>query len=131
MSIIAIREALETAVETLTPGFPTALENVDFKPTAAANQKLEIVFGKPANDEMSARYMERGFMQLTLRYPLNKGSGAAAARALLIRNAFPRNRAISAGSLVVTIQDTPEIARGFIEGDRYCIPVIVGFRVPV
>ena len=66
-------------------------------------------------------------MQVTLRYPLNTGPAAAAARAEAIRTAFPRGLSLTSGAVKVTVSDTPEILPAYIDGDRYAVPVRIRF----
>jgi hypothetical protein len=132
MSTLLIRAALETALAAMSPALPTAYENNELTPTpAAAYQVANVLFARPDNAEISASHVELGFMQVTLRYPLNTGPAAATTRAEAIRTAFPRGLSLTSGGIVTTITDTAEIMPGFIEADRYCIPVRVRFRAQV
>lgn len=132
MSSVSIRAALETALNAMSPSISTAFENVAFSPTAGtAYQRVNVLFGTPLNDEISRSYEERGFMQVTLCYPVNAGPGTAATRAELVRSSFYRGRTLTASGVTVLINLTPEILPAFVDGDRYCIPVRVPFKAPI
>lgn len=128
MSVVAIRAALETALAAMSPAVSTAYENKAFTPVLGTPyQRVAIMFARPVNIENTASHMEQGFMQVTLAYPENSGPGAAATRAELIRTAFYRGRCIVSGSVTVVLDATPEVMPGFVDGDRYCVPVRVRF----
>lgn len=128
MTAAAIRAGLETALKAMTPPLDTAWENVDFEPTPGEPyQKVNVLFARPDNPEVGRNYMQRGFMQVTLMYPIGKGPGAAQTRAEAIRSAFYRTRALTASGVTTTIEFTPEIMPGFRDGDRYAVPVRVPF----
>lgn len=128
MSVTAIRAALETALAAMTPALATAYENAAFTPVAGTPyQAVAVLFARPSNTENAPSHMELGFMQVTLRYPVNTGPGAAAARAELIRTAFPRGRTVISSGIKTTISDTPEIMPGYVDGDRWAVPVRIRF----
>jgi hypothetical protein len=128
MSVVKVRAALETAVNTMTPGLQTAYENAPFKPTIGTPyQRCNILFAEPGNQEFGANYQELGFMQLTLFYPIETGAGAANARAELIRQTFRRGNSFQNGGLSVVIDKTPEVKPGANDGSFYVLPVRVRF----
>ncbi|MDO8800049.1 phage tail terminator-like protein [Phenylobacterium sp.] len=133
MSVVAIRAALETALAAISPALATAAENVAYTPTPGTPyQRAAVLFARPDNQELSAAHVAQGFMQTTLCYPTNAGPGAASTRAELIRTTFYRGRSLTPVSgVTVTVFTTPEIMPGYVDGDRYCIPVRVYFRAPV
>lgn len=131
MSVVSIRAALETALAAMS-ALATAYENVAYTPTPdTPYQDVAVLFARPDNREISASHVELGFMQVTLRYPTNTGSAAAATRAEAIRTAFYRGRSLTSGGIIVTITDTPEVLPGYVDADRFCIPVRVRFLAPV
>lgn len=106
----------------------TAWENMDFP--AMANrvpyQQVNLIPAQPENPTFgSAFHREYGFMQVTLHYPLQLGTGEAFARAELIRSTFPRGASFSNGGVDVHIDVTPEIMRGFPADGSYVLPVRV------
>ena len=128
MSRVAIRKALEVALDGIAPGIDTAWENAEFKPTSGKPyQSVALLFAQPLHDEISPSYQELGFLQVTLCYPLGTGPNAADARADLIKTTFPRGADFIADSLTTSISDEPEILPAFRDGDRYCLPVRVRF----
>lgn len=129
MSAVLIGAAMEAALDAMSPSLATARENGEaYEPvTGTPYQKVNILFARPENPEISRSYQQRGFMQVTLMYPINAGAGVAGARAELIRSAFYRSRPLTSGSVTVTVEFTPEIMPGVRDGDRYAVPVRVPF----
>ena len=126
MSLLKIRNALETAVNGMSPALETALENMAFKPTSGtAYQALNILPSTPVNNEFGNGHREEGIFQITLMYPLQNGAADALARAELIRTIFKRGATFTKDTVTVTVSNTPEIAPGAVEGDRYALPVKV------
>lgn len=129
MSTVSIRAALEGALNSMTPAVSTAWENVPFTPTVGtAYQQVFVIFAEPDNAETHSAHMELGYMQVDLMYPENTGSGAAMARAELIRTTFYRGATFSSGAVNVLVTNTPEIARGEPEEGRYPIRVKIKFQ---
>ena len=128
MSLLAVRNALETALNTMSPSLATAWENTPYTPAVGtAYQRANLPAAQPDNPEMGGHVTERGYMQVMLCYPLGTGPKDAMARAELIRSTFPRGAAFSASGVTTQIERTPEIAPAMIEEDRYCLPVRVRF----
>lgn len=128
MTAIRVRAALETAVLAMSPALSTAMENVPFTPVQGTPyQRVNVLFSEPGNQEYGGNYQELGYMQLTLFYPLETGSGAANARAELIRQTFKRGASFANSGLTVVIERTPEIKAGFNDGSFYVLPVKVRF----
>lgn len=133
MSQIAIREALETHLENMAPSIETAWENNAFKPPAPSVpwQEAHVLFATPDNPVFGAGYIEQGYLQVSLKYPLQAGSATAGARAKLIRDTFPRGLSISNNGVVVTIDKTPAIGNGIPDGDRWSVPVKIPFHANI
>jgi len=133
MSVLHIGAALEAALDAISPPIDTDWENGQaFEPiNGTPYQAVSVLFARPDNAEIGPQYVQRGFMQVTLMYPLNAGSGAAVARADLLRSTFRRGLSLTSGGVIVTIEKTPEIMPGFRDGDRYAVPVRVPFFAPV
>lgn len=104
----------------------TAWENIDF-PTITSRvpyQQVNLIPSQPEDVTYGQGYRrEYGFMQVTLHYPLQLGTGEAFARAELIRSTFPRGASFSNGGIDVQIDKTPEIMRGFPDEGSYVLPV--------
>jgi len=128
MSVVKIRAALETALNSMSPALSTAFENTLFVPVAGtAYQQAHVLFASPDNSEFGSRYREMGFMQVKLMYPLSVGTATVAARAELIRTTFARGNTFTSGGVTTIVNKTPEIRPGNVEGDRYAVPVIIEF----
>lgn len=128
MSIVLIRSALETALAAITPAIALAYENHPYEPVNGTPYgRVYLLAAEPDNPEMGTFTQERGFLQVSLAYPLDTGPGAAAAQAEVIRDAFYRGRALTASGVTTTIERTPEISPARIEDDRYVVPVRVRF----
>jgi len=125
MSIAAIRAALESKLNMITPALSTAWENVAFTPVAGTPyQACYVLRAEPNNATAGDKYyQERGIFQVNLFYPSNAGPSAAEARASSIRTAFKRGTVLISGTTYVQIISTPEIGPGRIEGDRWMVPV--------
>lgn len=128
MSLLAVRNALETALNAMSPALATAWENSPYTPVnGTPYQRVYLLAAEPDNPEMGGHVTERGFLQISLCYPLDAGPNAAMTRAELIRTTFPRGAAFTASGITTQIERTPEIAPALIEDDRYVVPVRVRF----
>lgn len=126
MSQVAIRKALEIALNAMTPALPTAWENVTFQPPdpALPFQRVFILFAEPDDAELgSANHTERGIFQINLLYPLQAGDKDARARAELIKSTFARANSFSNSGISTIIERTPEASGGMVDGDRWLVPV--------
>lgn len=125
MSIVSVRTALETKLNNITPALATAWENIPYTPaTGTAYQRAWLLTATPGNPTMGdAYYREQGVLQVTLYYPLQTGTGTAAARAELIRTTFKRGTSMVSGTVTVIVDRTPEIMTGRVEDDRWALPV--------
>ena len=127
MSVVAIRAALETALNGMT-ALATAYENAPYMPVAGTPyQQVHILFADPDNLEYGSRHRELGYMQVKLMYPLQVGTATVAARAELIRTTFYRGASFTSSGVTVIVEKTPEVGSGQVEGDRWAVPVRVRF----
>ena len=118
MSQQAIRGALQTQLLTLGWADQTAFEGKDFTPTAGTPyQIVNTVFAEPNTYGVAGAAQERGFFQVTLRYPVlpANGIGPQTARAEAIRAAFAPVQRFGG---VVKVSRKPEIIRMPVDGDR-------------
>ncbi|API58097.1 hypothetical protein BSL82_01285 [Tardibacter chloracetimidivorans] len=128
MSIVHVRAALESALAAMTPAMASAWENTPYAPVSGTPyQRVYLLTAEPENIEWGPSHTERGYLQVSLAYPLDAGPSAAATRAELIRATFYRGRSFTSGGVTVVVERTPEIASGRIEDDRYVVPVKVRF----
>lgn len=111
----------------------TAWENVGFVPlNFVPYQKVNFVFARPDNVTMGDNfYRERGYMQITLYYPTQKGPYAAMSRAELIRSTFPRGSSFSNTGIVAHIDRTAEIMPGMPTDESYIVIVRVPFYADI
>jgi len=132
MSLDAVKAALEGQLETILPVIDTVHENEDYTPTVGTPyQEVYVLPAEPDNNVLSGNYQERGIFQVTLKYPPGAGAAAAIARAILIRDAFPRGLSLVKSGITTTIERTPEIAPGGNTEDRYLLPVRIRFYANV
>lgn len=128
MSLVAVRAALEVALNAMAVPLATAWENTPYSPDVGTPyQRVNFLAAEPENPEIGGSVIERGFMQVSLCYPLDTGPAAAASRAELIRQTFKRGNAFTSSGIITQIERTPEIAPAMIEDDRYVVPVRVRF----
>jgi hypothetical protein len=132
VSLHLVRQALEVALAAMSPALATAYENVPFAPTPGTPyQAAYLLPATPDNIEIGQSYVERGYLQVNLNYPLDTGPAAATARAEMIRSTFYRGASFSAGGIVTNIEQTPEIGSARIDEDRYFLPVKIRFYAHV
>lgn len=133
MSIVSIRAALETRLNSLTPALATAWEGVPYTPvTGTPYQQINLLLSATENPTLGDKmYRVTGFLQVLLCYPPGTGPKAASTRAELIRDWFPRGLGLSSGGIDVLIDRTPAIAPAIIDADRYRIPVTIYFSADI
>lgn len=132
MSSTLVRAILEQTLKNMDAVFDnqTAWENYAFSPVQnVPYQQVNLLLAQPDNPEQSANgfYREQGIFQITLNYPLQAGPADAQARAELLRSTFKRGTSFTSGAVTVTIDRTPEISPGRIDGDRWMVPVKIRF----
>ena len=129
MSIVSIRAALETKLNTITPALATVWENIGYTPVAGiAYQAAYILPADTENPTMGDDFhRELGLFQVSLFYPVQAGTATAAARAELIKTAFKRGTSMVSGTVTVRINRTPSIGQGRVDGDRWHIPVKIQY----
>jgi hypothetical protein len=133
MSIVPLRSALETALDGMSPALSTAWENVKFEPVnGTPYQMVHVLYATPdnptiggSNGTVLTRY--KGFMQVTLMYPLLDGAAAIEARAELIKATFTRGSSFTNSGQVVVVNGTPEVTSGIRDNDRWRIAVKIPF----
>lgn len=127
MSDKLIRAALEVRLAALAPTLATAYENQDFAPTPGTPyQRVNLMRAQPENPTYDAFKRKSGLLQVTLMYPLGDGPGAADTRADLLAAWFPRGLSLVSGGITVIVDGTPYVMGGFVDEDRWSVPV----RVP-
>lgn len=103
----------------------TAYENVAFDPVAGVPyERINIVPATPRAAALSgASKIRRGFMQVTLCWPINVGTGGASARVDAIEAGFPNNTTISG----VKIMSPADVTLLGVDGDRDVTVVRIRF----
>lgn len=128
MSAQAVRAALEVALDAMTPSLATQWENTPYTPVdGTPYQRVYLLTAEPDNPEIGTFTQERGFLQVSLAYPLGTGAGDAMTRAELIRDTFKRGSTFTSSGITTTIEKTPEITPAMIDDDRYVVPVRIRF----
>ena len=133
MSQAAVRSALEVRLNAMAPALATAWENVSFTPPAVTvpYQKANVLFATPDNPEWGKFRFEQGYLQVTLLYPQNAGSLAAAARAKAIADHFPKGLTLTHSGVNTQINKPAEIGNGVPDGDRWMLPVRIPFHAGI
>lgn len=131
MSQKDIRRGFEKHLNLLTPNISMAFENVSFKPVVnVPYQKLRLIPFDAVNPTFGGDYYrEVGTFQIVLCYPSNTGMGEAIDQAELIKSHFKRSTTISENNIEIIIQRTPSIGAGFVDSDRYCVPIRIMYYV--
>lgn len=137
MSYKVARKVLEQRLAALTPALPTGYENAPFEATAGtAYQRAFLLPGKtydptmghPVGQGLRRRY---GVFSVKLFYPKDTGAGAAAARAELLCEHFPRGLVLVDGSVRVWLHKSTDVGQGVPEAGSYVLPVDVFFVADV
>lgn len=129
MSQVAIRTALEAALQAMTPVIVTAWENVSFTPPSGTTpyQEAHVMFATPDNAVYGSAFQELGIFQVRLSYPLNQGPKPASVRAELLRTTFARGKSFTSDGITTIINRTPEVMPAMAEGGRYSVVVKIRF----
>jgi hypothetical protein len=130
MSLVLIRQALETQLNTITPTLATAWENVPFTPVSGvAYQQVNLVIAGNKDITVSdSSYIMTGFLQVMLVYPIGTGAKLASTRADLLLSTFKRGLELTASGVKVRIHKAPVIAPAIIDGAFYKLPVTIYFN---
>jgi hypothetical protein len=129
MSVKDIRAALEVQLAAMVPAIATAHENVAFTPQSGVPyQRAYLIPATTENPALgSTLKRESGVFQVSLHYPVNKGSAAAYERADLVRAHFYRGLTLQSNATIVTVQRTPSIGPARTDGDRFVVPLSVPY----
>ncbi len=133
MSIAKIRAALESRLSALSPPIATAFENMAFSPVPGMPfQRVNLLPARPENEVLGSGYFrEVGIFQVTLCFPMNGGPAACQARAELLRSHFKRGTKVTNGGITTIVTTTPALSAGYVDGDRYCIPLSIRYRAEI
>lgn len=133
MNDINIRRALEKTLAALTPELSTAFENTKFTPVVGTPyQRANLLRASPADLEMSRTLTElSGIFQVTLFYPIGNGTNDIEERAEIVKALFKPPMSIAESGTVVNIFNTTKIATGYIDEDRYVVPISIPWTAQV
>lgn len=129
MSFINVKKAIEKKLALLVGVLPTARENMTYTPiSGTAYQRINFLKASDSN-LVQGRKITRisGIAQVTLFYPSPSISGTTLADTMAedIKAHFKPIQTLIEGSTKVFITDSPNIATGFTDGDRWVIPVSI------
>jgi hypothetical protein len=122
MSIPHIRNALETALASITPAIDIVHENGErYEPKEGVPYcEAYLMVAEPENPTLGEGFhREQGIFQVSLQYPPLAGTLACALRAEAIRALFRRGAAFTDGGVTVQIHRTAEIGAGDQENGRW------------
>nr|WP_315467152.1 phage tail terminator-like protein [uncultured Undibacterium sp.] len=133
MNDINIRRALEKTLAGLSPALSTAYENMKFTPVAGTPyQRANLLRATPSDLEMSRKLVElSGILQVTLFYPIDAGTKDIEERAELVKELFKPPMSIVEGGTVVNIFRTAKIAAGYVDEERFIIPISIPWTAQV
>lgn len=127
MPIAEIKKALERRLNTMTPAVSTAFEGVSFKPTPGTMyQRAQLRIDDPDDPVLGkGYYRERVQFQVFVVDQTNKGTGAAIARAELIRERFKKGTSLNESGIVLHVLETPRVSGATSAADRVIVPVLI------
>jgi len=129
MSLNAIRNILNSHMNSLSPTPTVAWENVPFTPDVdSTHYRVNTLFAttRPAASHKSAMDFESGIYQVDIYSPQNQGSASGGAKADALRTHFYRGlRLTNSDGIVVHIASTPSIVLSAREGAFWRIQVDV------
>ena len=120
--IINIRNALETALASISPAIDIVHENGErYEPTPDIPYcEAYLLVAPPGNPTQGGGYyQEQGVFQINLQYPPLAGTLPCATQAGLIRTLFKRGAVFTDGGIKTQIDFTPEVGQGREEDGRW------------
>jgi len=117
MSAVAVRAALETALNGMSPALAMAWEDVAYEPDPTQPwQAVHVMFADARPVELGGKWHEEpGIMQVSLFYPAKTGPAQVETRAELIRSTFKHGTEFAASGARVVVRNVPSIARSTIQ----------------
>lgn len=130
---MSIRIALENQLNTISPLLGTIYEN---DPTSGyipisgvPYQSVNMLYAGIEDLAITNDFKkEQGIMQVTLMYPLGKGTKAVEERAKLIRSTFTNGLTLMHGGDEVKISKTPDIKILGVNADRFIVAVSISWK---
>lgn len=133
-SIAPIRKAVEKHLKLMVPDLPTAYPNEEFKKPANGEpyQRVRILTARPDDAfHGSAMYLENGIIQISLFYPLGKGTRNADDRGDAVRTHFTRGTTLEADGVLTTILTMPRVADGYDDEGMWHVPVSMEWQADI
>jgi len=132
MSLVAVRQALETAVDSITPSIETVWENTPFIPTEGVEYQMVFLKRTIENPTRgSDHYRDEGFVQVDLMYPLERGTIFSELRTELILDKFKRGSVFAKDGINVHIDKTLELTASFPEDDRFRTVIRIEYHADI
>ena len=114
MSLVAIRAALETALNGMSPALATAWEDHEADtPEVGTPWQAVYLLGADARPlEQGGKWHEEpGIFQVNLFYPLGTGPAAVETRAELVRSTFKHGSEFTSSGVTVVVSNVPAISK--------------------
>lgn len=129
MSQENIRKAFEKKLISYTPVNTISFEAAEFKaPTSGAYFVCRLIPAEVQNPTFGDNYhREVGVFSVVVCTPVGKGSQLAALKAGELKELFYRSLSLFEGGDCVIVDRTPSIGSGYIDGNKYCIPVRIRY----
>lgn len=133
MSLLTVKELLETRLNANAGGVAVAFENVRFTPINGAPYQFATLLPADTEDPtMGDGYKRlRGVFQVMLFYPLAAGTQPALTRAQALVAAFPRGLSMQGGAVTVKLLRSPTIGQGRASAAFYELPVTIPYVAEV
>jgi len=118
--ITNIRAALETRLVSLTPKWPIALDNVNYKPVTGKKWMRATLLPAQTQAYLGTNAGEKwhGDFVVSVFAPTNKGAGEAERRAEEILAHFPKGLSVNSGGVYV-VCGQPYVNKGYPESGWY------------
>lgn len=132
MSNLSVSAALEARLLAMPQGIAAAhtqFENTDYTPEGETPyQRVWLLPAKPFNYGGTTKAKRLlGIFQIDLCFPYGGGSGDAKAHAEAVADWFPQGLSVTANNVTTTVDLTPEVKSGRVQGDRWVIPIRVSY----
>lgn len=129
----AIHKALTRKLENIAAAMalPVAWENTPFTPPTAGVYIEENFLPAESEDVFvqGTKAIRRGVYQVTVVYPLGKGTQAAAALADKIAEAFPNNAIIDPVNPALFVNGFSDVFTGITDDRAYRVPVSIPYMI--
>lgn len=131
--LINIRQALETALDSIQPPLALVKENEAYEPEVDVPYcEAYLMPAQPNNATIGTSfYQEQGIFQVSLKYPSGYGVLDCVTRAGQIRALFARGACFIDGGVAVQIDRTPELSRGAIDEGRWRLDIRIRWHADI